>query len=240
MPKSNIDPQEIDKFSEYGDTWWDQNGSAAPLHKINPLRTQFIDDIINCNHQRILDVGCGGGILTEALAKKGAAMTGIDATENAIETATQHAKHANLSIEYIHSTIESHHDTVKTPYDAVTCMEMLEHVPNPAQIVAHCAALTKDNGYAFFSTLNRNVLSFALGIIGAEYVLNLVPKGTHSYEKFIKPSELCAWATPHNLSLIKTIGITYNPLNKQFRTTRDISINYIACFQKQQTSNAAS
>lgn len=233
MGHSNIDDNERKKFATYDQDWWDINGVAAPLHKINPLRMAFITEIIGLKQKNILDVGCGGGILSEALASAKGIVTGIDITASAIETAQQHAQDNNLQIDYRLCSIEDMQVTdYQQHFDIITCMEMLEHVPDPKQIVHDCVALLKPGGFFFCSTLNRNMAAFLCGIIGAEYVLNLIPKGTHSYDRFIKPSELNTWAEQANLQLLKTIGITYNPFSKTFYTTPLLTVNYIMCFQK--------
>lgn len=234
--KKNINQEEMDKFSEYGDSWWDESSIAAPLHRINPLRLSFIQqhcpDALTTQH--ILDIGCGGGILAESLAKQGATVLGVDACESAIAAAKKHAATQKLPLTYTVSTIE---DLLKKSdyigaYDIVTCMEMLEHVPHPDQIIAHVAMLLKPGGLLFASTLNRTPQSFLFGIIGAEYILGMIPKGTHSYQSFIKPSELRRWAESVHLEYQAITGIHYNPFTDNFRLCKDINVNYLCVFKK--------
>lgn len=228
----NVDPQEVAKFAEQASDWWNPNGNMKPLHQINPLRLQFIQGHVELQGKRVLDVGCGGGILTESLAKAGAIVTGLDMAEASIEVAKSHAKAQDLSIHYVCQPVESLVATDARAFDVIVCMEMLEHVPAPEAIVSACAKLLKPNGSAFFSTLNRNATSYLKAIVAAEYVLKLLPKGTHEYSKFIKPSELDSWCRQHQLLLKKTLGLSYNPLSGQYRTTPDISVNYLAFCQK--------
>lgn len=227
----NYSQQEIDKFSKYEKKWWDKNGVAALLHKLNPLRTQYIiNNTKYLNTQaHALDVGCGGGILTESLAEHDIIITGIDACESAITAAVQHSSNNNIS--YKKCLIEELKPEEKQ-YDFITCLEMLEHVPHPEKIIAKCSELIKKDGIIFFSTINRNPKSYLFSIIGAEYLLNLLPKGTHDYQKFIKPSELNHWAKQNQLKLIDITGIKYNPCNQKFSLDKDVSVNYICCFKK--------
>lgn len=223
----NIDQEEIDKFNQLAHKWWDETSEFKPLHDINPLRVNFIKSKIELNGKKVLDVGCGGGILAEALAKEGASVTGIDQGENAIKVANIHNIESNLDIDYKQLNIEDLYKNNKQKYDVITCLEMLEHVPQPSSVVATCAKLLKPDGKIFFSTLNRNPKSFLFAIIGAEYILNLLPKGTHTYEKFIKPSELKAWCSLNDLHFSDLVGMTYNPITKKYKLSSDCSVNYI-------------
>ena len=225
---TNYDEQELKKFAQYQDSWWDLNGAAAPLHKINPIRMEFILSKADLKDKSVLDVGCGGGILAEALAKKHAKVTAIDMCEEAISCAKNHAKSHNLNIEYKKATVEQESDH----YDIITCLELIEHVPNPTETIASCARLAKADGLVFISTINRNLKSYASAIVGAEYLLKVVPKGTHEYNKFIKPSELMQIASEHQLEFIAYAGISYKVLANSFYLSRDVSTNYIACFRK--------
>lgn len=232
---TNVDPQEIQKFSNAASRWWDKQGEFKPLHDINPLRLEWINQ--NCHGlygKRALDVGCGGGILAESMAKSGALVTGIDMSEEALEVATLHKLESNLEVNYQHATAEGFAQKNAASYDVVTCLEMLEHVPEPASVVKACAALVKDDGYVFFSTLNRNTKSYLMAILGAEYLLNLVPKGTHDHKKFIKPSELMNMIDETSLVTKRTIGLHLDPLSQQyFLSDKNIDVNYIICCQKQ-------
>lgn len=227
---TNYDEQELRKFAQYQDSWWDLNGNAAPLHKINPIRMEFILSQIDLKDKSVLDIGCGGGILAEALAKKNAKVTAIDMCEEAISCAKNHAKENNLSIEYKKATAEAQQEY--NHYDIITCLELIEHVPNPAETIASCMRLVKAGGLVFISTINRNIKSYATAIIGAEYLLKMVPKGTHEYNKFIKPSELIKMASEHQLEFIDYAGISYKLLADSFYLSDDVSTNYIACFKK--------
>jgi len=234
--KKNVYQDEMDKFSSYGDDWWNTNSITSPLHRINPLRLAFIQEQspTSLSSKHIVDIGCGGGILAESLAKQGATVLGMDACDSAIAAAEKHAEPQDLPLTYTVSTIE---DLTKKPehigaYDIVTCMEMLEHVPHPDQIIAHAAALLKPNGLLFASTLNRTPQSFLFGIIGAEYILSMIPKGTHSYKSFIKPSELRRWAENAGLDYQAITGIHYNPFTDVFSLQKDVSVNYLCVFKK--------
>lgn len=226
----NADQNEIDKFT-ISDSWWNTNGAFKPLHDINPIRLAFIQHHAQLKQQQILDVGCGGGILSEALAKAGANVTGLDLNSNAIEQAVAHAKLQDLPINYQLQAVEqlSHE---KHQFDIVVCMELLEHVPDPQSIVNACVKLTKPNGKLFFATINRNPKAFLTAIVGAEYLLQLLPKGTHDYQKFIKPSELSKWLRKAGSTVIAMSGMHYNPLNKQFSLAENIDVNYLLCAQK--------
>jgi 2-polyprenyl-6-hydroxyphenyl methylase/3-demethylubiquinone-9 3-methyltransferase len=228
----NVDPQEISKFDALAHDWWNLQGSSRPLHQINPLRLEFITQYTEVSGKKILDVGCGGGILTESLACMDADATGIDLSQQAIDAAKAHAKTHEIKVHYDCCELASL-TKKKTRYDIITCMEMLEHVPDPAAIIADCAALTRPDGYVFLSTLNRNVKAFVQAIVGAEYVLKLLPKGTHHYEKFIRPSELLAWCRQAGLQPIGTQGITYNPITKRYRLCESTEVNYLVACIKQ-------
>ena len=233
MNHSNYDQHEITKFTNFAATWWDPNGDMKPLHQLNPLRLSYIQQHIALNNKRILDVGCGGGILSESLTKAGAEVTGIDLTPAIIDVAQQHAKQEQLSIQYQCISVEEFAPTQANQFDGITCLEMLEHVPDPTSIVKACATLLKPGGMLFFSTLNRNLKSYLFAIIGAEYLLRLLPIGTHEYGKFIRPSELKQWAATADLSLANLKGIRYNPLTQAFTLSSDTDVNYLMCFRKQ-------
>jgi len=228
----NIDPAEIAKFNAFASRWWDVNGEMKPLHEINPLRMQFIDQNISLFGLNVLDVGCGGGILSESLAQRGAKVTGIDMAESSIHVAKLHQQESTLAIDYVMTTVEEFANLHPGQFDVITCMELLEHVPDPASVIHACAMLLKPNGKCFFSTLNRNLKSYLFAIVGAEYVLNMLPKGTHDYKKFIRPSELDGWMRSAGLSLSKIAGLHYNPLTKSYKINQDVSVNYMICGQK--------
>lgn len=228
----NVDQQEIAKFAALADRWWDANGEFKPLHEINPLRLSFIQQQGNLLGKKILDVGCGGGILAESMAKCGAIVTGIDMAENVLQAAKLHGKAQNLTIEYLCTTVETLADQQPGYYDVITCMELLEHVPDPASIIAACATLVKPQGDLFFSTINRNFKAYLYAILGAEYFLKLLPKGTHHYEKFIRPSELAQWVRDNQLQMHALSGISYNPLIRQYYLSDNVDVNYMAYCQK--------
>lgn len=223
----NADQKELDKFSQLAHRWWDLNSEFRPLHDINPLRISWINEVISVNEKKILDVGCGGGILSEGLAELGAQVTGIDLSEKALNVAKLHLLESGHSIDYRHIAAEDLAAQSPETYDIVTCMEMLEHVPDPASIVTACAALTRPGGHLFFSTLNRNPKSFLFAVIGAEYLLQLLPKGTHEYAKFIRPSELSRWVKNSGLSPSRLIGLSYNPITRTYSLGSDTSVNYL-------------
>lgn len=232
---SNVDQQEIDKFSAHSQDWWDLNGSMKALHDINPLRTNFISQCIDLENKTILDVGCGGGILCESLSQAGGCVTGIDMADKSIDVASAHAKENNLKIQYQTTTIEEMVEQNTQPFDVITCLEMLEHVPNPQSIVDSCNALLKPGGHIFFSTINRNAKAYLMAVIGAEYILNLIPRGTHEYAKFIKPSELNRWCRQNAIYFKDNKGIGYNPMTRVFSLTDDLSVNYIVHAQKNES-----
>ena len=224
---ANVDPAEIAKFSELAHRWWDPHSEFRPLHEINPLRLEWIDRQAMLAGKRVLDVGCGGGILAEAMAKHGATVTGLDMAEKPLKVARLHLMESRLPVEYVLCSPEAHAGERAQTYDVVTCMELLEHVPDPSSTVAACARLVKPGGQVFFSTINRNPKSYLFAVIGAEYVLNLLPKGTHDYARFIKPSELAAWCRAGGLGVAELIGMTYNPLTKAYRLGTDCDVNYL-------------
>ena len=224
----NVDPDEIAKFAQLAARWWDPHSEFKPLHEINPLRLNYINNRVGLKDKAVLDVGCGGGILAESMAAIGANVTGIDLGEAPLAVAKLHLKESGIKVDYRHISAEDMAREQPETFDVVTCMEMLEHVPNPASTIAACARLVKPGGQVFFSTLNRNPKSWLFAIVGAEYVLNLLPKGTHEYMKFIKPSELETWARHAGLSVREFIGMHYNPLTRQYRLGRGVDVNYIA------------
>jgi 2-polyprenyl-6-hydroxyphenyl methylase/3-demethylubiquinone-9 3-methyltransferase len=227
----NADPQELAKFSDLAHRWWDPESEFRPLHQINPLRLEWIDARVRLAGKQVLDVGCGGGILSDAMARRGAQVLGIDLAAKPLKVAQLHAMEAGTaSVEYREVAAETLAAELPAHFDAVTCMEMLEHVPDPSSIVAACAALAKPGGWIFFSTINRNAKAFLFAIVGAEHVLKLLPKGTHEYAKFIRPSELAQWCRRAGLDLADTRGLEYNPLTRRYRLSADTSVNYmIAC-----------
>lgn len=228
---TNVDPQELAKFSELAHRWWDPDSEFRPLHQINPLRLEWIDELARLKGRRALDVGCGGGILAEAMARRASHVTGIDLAARPLGVARLHALESGVeNIEYREIAAEALAAEVPGHFDVVTCMEMLEHVPDPSSVVQACATLVRPGGWVFFSTLNRNPKSFLFAIIGAEYVLGLLPKGTHEYARFIRPSELARWARESGLTLEGSKGMEYNPLTRRYRLSGDTSVNYLfAC-----------
>ena len=234
MNIKNLDHDEVNKFDELAAKWWDKDGEFRPLHQINPLRVDFIEERSSVKDKKVLDVGCGGGILAEALSELGANVTGIDASENTIGVAKSHSSSIGSDVIYIQNTIEefiSSHPNEK--FDVITCLEMLEHVPSPNEIIKSCSNLLKDDGNIFFSTINRNPRSYLFAVIGAEYILNLLPKGTHDYEKFIKPSELAKWIREAGLNSKETIGLSYNPITGNYWLGKDIQVNYMVHAKKE-------
>ncbi|MBP6346458.1 bifunctional 2-polyprenyl-6-hydroxyphenol methylase/3-demethylubiquinol 3-O-methyltransferase UbiG [Neisseriaceae bacterium CLB008] len=230
--KQNIDPGEIDKFSQLAHNWWDLNGDFKPLHEINPLRLGFISQHAALAGQSVLDVGCGGGILSEAMAKAGATVTGADMAKKSLQIAQLHALEGGLTIDYQCISVEDLARAKPAAFDVVTCMEMIEHVPDPASVIRACTDLVKPGGWVFLSTLNRNAKAYVQAVIGAEYVLGLMPRGTHDYKKFIKPSEMVRMCRSVGLALVDQSGLTYSPLTKRYKLVDDLSVNYMMAFKK--------
>ena len=229
----NADPQELAKFSELAHRWWDPDSEFRPLHQINPLRLDWIDRIAPVAGKRIVDIGCGGGILAEAMARRGADVLGIDLAGKPLKVAQLHALESGVeNLDYREVAAEALAAECPGEFDVVTCMEMLEHVPNPSSVVAAAAALVKPGGWVFFSTLNRNPKAFLLAIVGAEHVLRLLPKGTHEYAKFIRPSELARWCRDTGLELSQTRGLEYNPITQRYKLSDDTSVNYLVACRK--------
>lgn len=231
--QQNIDPEEIAKFEELASKWWDRNSEFKPLHDINPLRVGFIDRIAKLAEKTVLDVGCGGGILSESMAQRGATVTGIDMGAAPLKIAKLHGLESGVNVNYQQITVEELAAQQPESFDVVTCMEMLEHVPDPASIIQACAKLCKPGGTLFFSTLNRNPKSYLFAIVGAEKVLKLVPDGTHDFKKFIRPSELGGWIRQNGLQSTEMCGMTYNPLTKSYRLhPTDVDVNYMIATKK--------
>jgi len=225
----NVDPVELQKFSELAHRWWDPHSEFKPLHDINPLRLGYIDRIAGLKSKRVLDVGCGGGILSEAMSAAGATVTGIDVGDKPLKVAQLHLMESGLEVEYQNITVEELADERRGEFDIVTCMEMLEHVPDPASAVDSCARLLKPGGWCFFSTINRNPKSYLFAILGAEYVLNLLPRGTHEYAKLITPAELASFCRRSELQIENLVGMSYNPFSRAYSLVADTSVNYILC-----------
>ena len=229
----NADPAELAKFSDLAHRWWDTESEFRPLHQINPLRLTWIDDIVPLAGKRVLDIGCGGGILADAMARKGAEVLGIDLAGKALKVAQLHALEAQTQgVSYREVSAEALAAEQPEGFDVVTCMEMLEHVPDPSSVVRACATLAKPGGHVFFSTINRNAKAFVFAIVGAEYILNLLPRGTHEFAKFIKPSELAAYARAAGLDLEHTRGLEYNPLTRHYWLSANTSVNYMLGMRK--------
>lgn len=230
---TNVDPREIAKFSHSAARWWDKESEFKPLHDINPLRLQYIEQKTGgLAGKTILDVGCGGGILSESMAEAGGQVTGIDMSEQPLEVAKLHLLESQLQVDYLHSSAEQMAEARPAAFDIVTCMEMLEHVPKPDSIIKACHDLVKPGGHVFFSTLNRNLKSYLFAIIGAEYILGLLPKGTHAYANFIRPAELAEWLRASHLTLEDITGMAYNPFTQKYSLTSDVSVNYLIHAQR--------
>lgn len=224
----NADPAELAKFSELAHRWWDPESEFRPLHQINPLRLEWIDGLAGLSSKRVLDVGCGGGILSDSMARRGANVLGIDLSTKALRVARLHALEAQIAnLQFQEVSVESLAADQPASFDVVTCMEMLEHVPDPASVVQACARLVKPGGWVFFSTINRNVKAFALAIVGAEYILNMLPRGTHEYAKLLRPSELAASCRAAGLDVTHTCGLEHNPLTRRYWLGHDTSVNYM-------------
>lgn len=225
---ANVDHKEIAKFEAMAESWWDLNGSFKPLHLLNPLRLDYIQRKAGSLFgQTVIDIGCGGGILSESMAKEGANVTGLDMGHEPLQIAKLHALESGVSVNYVQETVEAHAEQFPQHYDVVTCMEMLEHVPDPASVIQACAKLVKPEGHLIFSTINRNPKSWLLMIAGAEYLTRIVPKGTHEFDKFIRPSELISWMEAAGIAIQNIVGVHYNPLSETFKSVTDVSVNYM-------------
>ncbi|MEH6709416.1 MAG: bifunctional 2-polyprenyl-6-hydroxyphenol methylase/3-demethylubiquinol 3-O-methyltransferase UbiG [Alloalcanivorax venustensis] len=227
MNQPNVDSGEIAKFNALAERWWDPNSEFRPLHDINPLRLNYIDERLGLPGKKVIDIGCGGGLLSEGMARRGATVTGIDLGEAPLAVARLHAEKSRVEVEYLQVLAEEIAEQRAGEYDAVTCLEMLEHVPDPASVIRACAKLVKPGGQVFFSTINRNPKAFLFAIVGAEYVLRLLPRGTHEYAKLIRPSELAGWSRDAGLDVRDTTGMTYNPVTQVYKLNRDVSVNYL-------------
>ena len=234
----NVDSQEIAKFEAIANRWWDVNSEFKPLHEINPLRLDFIDSIAGLAEKRVLDVGCGGGILSESMAVRGAKVVGIDMGETPLAVAKLHSLESGVHVDYLQLSAEGLAEKLgETPdqqFDIITCLEMLEHVPDPASVIQACAKMLRPGGDLFLSTINRNPKAYLFAIVGAEYVLNLLPRGTHDYAKFIRPSELAGWVRAAGLQVKQTTGMSYNPLSKRYKLGDDVDVNYLMHTHKPQ------
>lgn len=230
--RHNVDPAEVAKFEALAARWWDPHSEFKPLHDINPLRVEYIDRLAGLAGKQVLDVGCGGGILSEAMAQRGASVTGIDMGEAPLGVARLHQYESGVEVDYRHATAEQLAAAEPAHYDLVTCLEMLEHVPDPGSVIQACSRLVKPGGRVFFSTLNRNPKSYLFAIVGAEYLLRMLPRGTHDYRKFIRPSELDEWARMAGLELDDLTGMSYNPLSGEYRLGRDVDVNYLAAYTR--------
>jgi 2-polyprenyl-6-hydroxyphenyl methylase/3-demethylubiquinone-9 3-methyltransferase len=230
--QKNVDPAEIAKFDALASRWWDPAGEFRPLHEINPLRLDYIRQRATLPGSKVVDIGCGGGILTESMADRGASVTGIDMAEGPLAVARLHQAESGTNVEYLQTTAEDLAGKRAGEYDVVTCLEMLEHVPSPSTVIAACSELVRPGGDVFFSTINRNPKSFLFAIVGAEYLLRLLPAGTHEYEKFIRPSELESWSRHSGLELRGSIGLHYNPLTKEYSLGDNVDVNYMMHFQR--------
>ncbi|MDH5571695.1 MAG: bifunctional 2-polyprenyl-6-hydroxyphenol methylase/3-demethylubiquinol 3-O-methyltransferase UbiG [Gammaproteobacteria bacterium] len=230
----NVDPQEVAKFEELASRWWDPNSEFKPLHDINPLRLDYIDQRTSLAGKNVIDVGCGGGILSESMAQRGAQVIGIDMGEAPLSVARLHQLESGVKVDYKRITAEEMAGQNPQRFDVVTCLEMLEHVPDPASVIKACAEMVKPGGHVFFSTINRNPKAYMLAIVGAEYLLKMLPKGTHDYSKFIKPSELESWIRHAGMTVSEITGMTYNPFTKNYSLGYDVGVNYLIHAQKKQ------
>jgi 2-polyprenyl-6-hydroxyphenyl methylase / 3-demethylubiquinone-9 3-methyltransferase len=230
--RQNVDPAEIARFDAAASRWWDPQGEMRPLHDLNPVRLEYVERAGKLQGRKVLDVGCGGGLLAEAMARKGAAVTGLDLADELLQVARLHALEAGVTVNYVLETAEAHALSHAGEYDVVTCMEMLEHVPDPTAVIAALGRLVKPGGDVFVSTLNRTLKAYALAVVGAEYVLRLLPTGTHTYEKFIRPSELRQWSRAAGLAVVDIAGLDYDPFTRRARLTVDASVNYLVHLQR--------
>ena len=228
---ANVDQDEVAKFSALASRWWDPEGEFRPLHRLNPIRTEYVASHAGLAGTSVLDVGCGGGLLSESLAARGAAVTGIDASADTLAAARAHLEESGLDVDYRTTTAEALAESHPGRFDLVTCMELIEHVPDAAGLVAACARLVRPGGTVVFSTINRNPKSYALAIVAAEYVLGMLPRGTHDYARFVRPSELAAWGRRAGLRLVDVTGVAWSPLTDRFRLRRDPTVNYLAAFE---------
>lgn len=232
METINADPRELDKFGDLAHRWWDPNSEFRPLHDINPARLAWIEHHVELKGKQVLDVGCGGGLLSEGMAAKGAITTGIDLSERPLGVARLHLFESGLSVNYRQISVEALATEAPATFDVITCMEMLEHVPQPQSIVQSCSKLLKPGGYVFFSTINRNLKAYLLAVVGAEYVMRLLPRGTHDYSRFIRPSELVAHCRHTGLSVTEVAGMNYNPFTRQAKLSDDTEVNYLVCARR--------
>jgi len=235
----NVDPAEIARFEAAASRWWDPQGEMRPLHELNPVRLQYVERTGNLTGLKVLDVGCGGGLLAEAMARKGALVTGLDLAGDLLQVAKLHALEAGVEVNYVLEAAEAHAAAHPGAYDVVTCMEMLEHVPDPTSVIAALGRLVKPDGHVFVSTLNRTMKAYALAILGAEYVLRLLPTGTHTYDKFIRPSELRQWSRAAGLAVVDIAGLDYDPFTRKARLTTDASVNYLVHLRRDRPTGAA-
>ncbi len=235
----NVDPAEIARFDAAASRWWDPQGEMRPLHDLNPVRLQYVERAGSLAGLKVLDVGCGGGLLAEAMARKGAQVTGLDLADDLLQVAKLHALEAGIAVNYVLEAAEAHAAAHPGEYDVVTCMEMLEHVPDPTSVIEALGRLVQPDGHVFVSTLNRTLKAYALAILGAEYVLRLLPTGTHTYEKFIRPSELKQWSRAAGLNVTDLAGLDYDPFTRQARLTTDASVNYLVHLRHERSTAAA-